>query len=448
MSDLSPVRVSTRRVSFVKQCLAAVLYPVRRPARSAAVVMLLALIGAGAWGIAVQIGASFDLRAARIAVEHAHNRQARLHLEAYRKVWPRDPDALLLAARTARRMGVFQAAEDFLDQYESVRGKDDDNLILERVLLQAQRGRLDRVRDYCEARVRDNHPDAPLVLEAEASGLMRVYRMFEADDRIQTWLKLRPDDPQALLLQGNLFDLESRSAEAVADYRKVVQLDPENEDARLRLAADLLQGHEGGEALPHLEYLQKRRPDDPPVLMRLAQCRLLLGQTDEAKKILDDVLARQPRYPEALAMRGKLARQDGNLPEAEKWLREAVAADPGAYEARYHLYLCLNDQGKEAESKEQLARLNVMDEDLKEIQEIIGGKMQQTPNDPELHYKAGMIALRSGATEEGVRWLESALELDPKYAPAHKTLALYYQQIGDPGRAAHHSELAQAAPRP
>jgi len=283
-------------------------------------------------------------------------------------------------------------------------------------------------------------------LNSMASGLIRVYRLFEADDRIKAWLTLRPDDRLALLLQGQLFDLESRSPDAVANYRKVVELDPENEDVRLRLAAGLLQGHEGNDALPHLEYLQKRRPDDPRVLMPLVQCRLLLGQTEEAKKILDGVLARQPHYPEVLAMRGKLARQDGNLSEAEKWLREAVALDPGSYEARYHLYLCLNDQGKEAESKEQLARLNVMDEDLKEIQEIIGGKKQKTPNDPEVHYKAGMIALRSGATEEGVRWLESALELDPKYAPAHRTLALYYQQIGDPGRAAHHSELAQAAP--
>jgi tetratricopeptide (TPR) repeat protein len=446
MAYNEPIETLRRLESHVKQCLAVVAYPVRRPGRTAAIVLLLAIIGAGAWAITVQIGASADLRAARADVEHAHNRQAQVHLEAYRKVWPRDPDALLLAARTARRMGAFQGAEDFLDQYESVRGKDDDNLILERVLLQAQRGRVDRVRDYCAAHVRDNQPDAPLVLEAVTAGLMRDYRVFEANDRIELWLKLRPDDPQALLVQGTLFDLESRPTEAIANYRKAVELDPDNEDARLRLAADLLQDHEGGEALPHLEYLQKRRPEDARVLVRLVQCRLLLGQTDEAKRLLDGVLARQPHNPEALAMRGKLARQDGDLAEAEKWLREAVAADPGAYEARYHLYLCLNDQGKEADAKEQLARLNVMDEDNKEIQEIIGGKMQRTPNDPELHYKAGMIALRSGATAEGVRWLESALELDPKYAPAHKTLALYYEQIGDLGRAAQHNEMGQTRP--
>ena len=348
------------------------------------------------------------------------------------------PGRLAPCGADGARAGTFDDATHYLDQYEGVRGKDDENLILERVLLQAQRGRVDRVRDYCETRVRENHPDAPLILEAEASGLMRMYRLGEAGEVLKVWLGRRPDDPEALTLRGVLHDLRGSTPEAVADFTRAVELDPDKDDARLRLTGLLLQSHEGGDALPHLEYLKKRMPDEPLIDVRTAQSRSLLGQTAEAEKVLDGVLARLPHYAEALRVRGKLAMQDGREADAEGWLREAVTRDPGASEARYQLYLCLSHQGKEVEAKAELERLNAQEEDLKEITDLVGGKMQRTPYDPALHYQAGMIATRSGNVAEGVRWMESALDLDPHYVPAHKVLAAYYGQIGDPGRAARH----------
>jgi tetratricopeptide (TPR) repeat protein len=358
-------------------------------------------------------------------------------------VWPHDPAALLLAARTARRYGEFDETESFLDAYEKVRGKDDDSLILERILLQAQRGQVDRVRDFCETRVRQNHPDSPLILEAVSAGLMRTYRLQEADDRIQAWLKLRPNDCQALLFQAILHDLHNRIPEATADYLHILELDPDNEEARLRLTGLLVQNQKGSEALPPLEYLRKRTPDDPRILVRIAQCRRLLGQPEKAKTILDGVLARYPHFPDALALRGKLAWEDRQLPEAEAWLSEAVARDPSANEVRNPLYLCLMAEGKEAEGKEVQARQIQQDQDMKDLDGLINGKMQQSPFDPTLQCRAGVIAMRSGDPKEGLRWLESALELDPNYAPAHEALADYYQRIGDPGRAARHREKAK-----
>jgi tetratricopeptide (TPR) repeat protein len=444
----SPAQVPApgSRTPSLSALFSAFSFLIRRPGRAAAIALLVLLIGFGAWMIGLQIWGYTQFHAAAVAVEHYHNREAREHLQAYMSVWPHDPAALLLAARTARRAGGFEEAQDFLDQYEKVRGKDDDALILERVLQQAQHGRVDRVHEFCEIRVRQNHPDSPLILEAVSAGLMRIYRLQEAEERIQTWLKLRPDDCQALLFEGIIYDLQSRIPEATANYLRVVNLDPDNEEARLRLTGLLVQNLKGAEALPHLEYLRKRTPDDPRVAVRIAQCRRLLAQPEEAKKILDDVLARYPHFPEALAVRGKLAMEDGNLAEAETLLREAAARDPSTAETHYHLSQCLTRQGKEAESKEVDAQLKRQEQDLKDIDELINGKMEQSRFDPALHYKAGMIAMRAGSEQEGVRWLESALELDPNYAPAHEALATYYQQIGDLGRAASHREKAVAAP--
>ena len=400
----APTDPAPRRRSRLLGLFASTL--LRRPGRTAAVAALAVLIAAGAWMLGVQAWGHLQLQATRSDVDRYHNRQARERLEGYLRVWPSDPTALLLAARIARRLGTFSEAENFLDRYEAVRGKDDGDLILERVLLQAQRGHVDQVGAFCEARIRENHPSAPLVLEAQAAGLMREFRLAEAEDRLQAWLKLRPDDCQALLLRGSLLGLR-QAPEAADDYRRVIELDPDNEEARLRLGTQLLQAHKPTEALSHLEYLRKALPDDPRVLVRVAQCRVDMGRADEARAILDGVLARWPHFPDALAARGALAKQDGQPDRAEGWLREAVARDPSAREARYHLYLCLEAEGKEAEAKEEKARLDRLEDNLNEIQQLVDGGLERAPNDPALHTRAGVLALEVGEAAEGVRWLES-----------------------------------------
>ena len=47
---------------------------------------------------------------------------------------------------------------------------------------------------------------------------------------------LAPDDLQANFLQGFVRELVGPQQEAVDNYRKVIQLDPEHHEARLRLA--------------------------------------------------------------------------------------------------------------------------------------------------------------------------------------------------------------------
>ena len=70
-------------------------------------------------------------------------------------------------------------------------------------------------------------------------------------------------------------------------------------------------------------------------------------------------------------------------------------------------------------------------------------EIQRAPHNPNLHYEAGMIALRAGAIQDALRWFESALREDPNHAPTHRALAEYYQKMGELGRAARHRDLAR-----
>jgi tetratricopeptide (TPR) repeat protein len=405
-------------------------------------VALLAVAGLGAAFAATQLWAMHHYRAARAELERYHNARARDHLAACLKVWPHDADALLLAARAARRLGEFDRADALLARYRERRGPDDEAGSLEQVFLRAERGDVDEVGSFCVHLVEQNKPAAPLALEAMAHGFLRKYRLREAALCLTQWLERRPDDAQAVLFRGLVSEQLQQRDEAVASYRRVVQLDPEHDEGRLRLCGLLLLAGRGGEAAPHLEYLLGRAIDNPMVPTYLARARLQEGRRDEARRLLDDVLARAPQYAPALAERGKLALQERDLESAAALLRRACALDPSDYQAQYQLYQCLAQRAPADEVRAQGERLKQLEADTKRIEQIATHDMQRAPHDAALHCEAGVISLRLGSVTEGVRWLQSALKEDPRYGPAHEALALFYERTGNRALAVRHRELA------
>jgi predicted Zn-dependent protease len=375
-------------------------------------------------------------------VEHYHTNEALPHLQACLSVWPRDPQTLLLAARSARRTGEFDWADHYLDQYQELRGKDDEALFIERVLVSAERGEVNSVSRFCQALVERNHPATPLILEALANGYLRRARPRDAERALEEWLKRQPDNPQALHIRGQMHDEELRTHDAITDYRRVLAIDPKMEDARLRLCESLMHLGLTNEALPHLEYLSQRRPNNPKIQVHLARCYDRIERLADAEQILTALLDRQPDYGPALAERGKLALRAGRTSEAEQWLRQAVERQPGDILAHYQFALCLEKNGKAEEAQQVRAHLVEVEGDMRRIQDISKEKMQQSPHDPDLHYELGAIALRYGLVESGLRWLHRALNEDPNHAPTHKALMEYYQSIGAFGRAAEHRRKA------
>jgi tetratricopeptide (TPR) repeat protein len=391
----------------------------------------------------IHFWAAHHLRAARECLSRYHNQEARHHLEMCARVRPEDPELLLLVARASRRMGAFDVAEEALARYEQKHGVDDD-LTLERMLFRAEHGEIELVERFFRARVEAGHPDSSLILEALVRSFIRNYRLKEAEDCVNRWLELEPDNTQAVLDRGILAEVRQMRIEAADYYRRVVELDPQHDDARLRLARILVELGQASAALPHLNYLQPRFPDDPQIAVYQARCLELLGQQSQAVETVNQVLARFPESAEALVLKGRLMMQNGQLEESEELLRRAVALDPGTYTTRYQLYTCLSQRGKMEEAKEESNRLKQLEEDMRTLEQMAGGKMQQTPHDPALHYQIAQIALRTGQVEEAVRWLQNALREDPNYVPAHQMLALYYQRIGKPILASQHREQARA----
>ncbi len=353
---------------------------------------------------------------------------------------PDDPRLLLLAGRTARRAERFEQAAKHLNAYRRLKGEN-RSLTLEWSLLRLQQGD-GSVEAYLQKRAEGGGPDAPLIWEILSQYYLDGYRLFEARDCLDRYLEQQPDDVFALLGRGLIWERLLHFPEAVRDYRRAVQAEPDNERARFRLAENLTITGPPEEAAEQYQWLRRRRAEDAAVQLGLARAWRQMGRLEEARQLLDDILRRQPQRAAALTERGRLAREAGQVQEAADWLRRAVDLVPHDREALYNLWLCLKECGPEEEARQCYKRFERADADLKRLG-FLAKEVLRQPRDPALRYEGGLLFLRNHQEEEGVRWLHQALRLDPGYRPAHQALADYYQRLGQSKTAELHRRLAQ-----
>jgi tetratricopeptide (TPR) repeat protein len=291
-------------------------------------------------------------------------------------------------------------------------------------------------------RIAAGGPNAGPAREALVAGCLARFRWADAQRLLKAWLAAEPDDPTALLLTGKLQEQRLDLNGATAAYRRVVELDPDHDEARTRLATVLVGRFYGEEALGHLEVLRRRLPGHPEVTYLWAVALGLQGRGEEAKSALDPLLEQYPNHPRALAERARYAALAGDYAGACVDLARSVRLDPGNVAARNQYAQALERAGDRAGAERETATAGRLKTDLETISQLVSGPLQNRPDDPDVPYQIAVIALRAGQPEEGLRWLRAALQVDPDYRPAHQALAAYYQAAGNPVLAARHRAAA------
>ncbi len=339
---------------------------------------------------------------------------AREQLARYLSYRPDDARARLLAARAARRLGEYYEA------YEHLRRCDGEEAEVEAALIGVQRG--EEPSAQLRERAREDDELALVILECLIQHDLDTYRLRPALHGLNHFLRLRPDDLQALLARGFVWERFLYFADALEDYRRAVELHPDSAQARRKLAETLLVAGTPGEALEQYEWLAERRPNQPEVQLGLARCRRRLGQTEEARRLLDALLRGGYEDGEALWERGQVELDDGRAAEAEGWLRKAVRARPYDRRVAYSLSRCLLAQGRREEADKVSARVAELDADVRRLEQVRQAVLER-PHDAALRCEGGRIFLRNGEREEGLRWLRLALRLDPACQAARHALA-------------------------
>ena len=333
------------------------------------VVVVLLLSGALAYQIGRFVWANHHYSAAEQALEHYDYEEASAHLDKYLTVHPTESQGLLLAAQTSRRRGEFADAERRL-RLAQQHGAAPEAMNTERQLLRIQTGDLTdapQLATFCEAHV--GEPSGALALEVLIEGSLTAFNLSLTKWAVDLWLEHRPttaDQVQGLVWRGRLNEFVQNFPQALADFQRAVELDPDSRQARLRLVAALIR-EEPREAVPHLEWMRRRRPDDPEVLFLTARLRRNLGQPEEAGKLLDELLVSTPNKFPALVERGRVAMDLNHPDEAELWLRRALEVAPGQREVLLALGDCMRQSGRLDEAKQYQDKVQEIDAHLKQV---------------------------------------------------------------------------------
>ncbi|HTU20188.1 MAG TPA: tetratricopeptide repeat protein [Gemmataceae bacterium] len=387
----------------------------------------------------------FHWHEAKACLAQARPQDARRHLQACLRVWPNRVAIHLLAARAARQAGAFDEAEHHFAAIRRLQPKESDDVLLEWALQCAAQGDLAPVESYLRPRMRHGAEEGPLVCEALAEGYLRNYRGPEALTVLDVWQEQHPDHPRLLTLRGDVWRHAEALGKAAECYQRVLELDPERDDARHWLALCLLDGGRAAEALPHWEQLRGRHPEDVETLVHLARCQYQLGQSDRARRLLEDVLIRHPDHVVALRSLGDILFQDNRLTEAERVVCRALAVAPWDYKSNDLLARILQQQGRSVEAESFREKTRRLEARWKQFRKA-ARDMADRPHDPALQCEAAAALLDLGYDDLSLRWLLNAVHIEPQCRRGHELLARWYEKHQDAERADYHREQARALP--
>ncbi|MER7244399.1 tetratricopeptide repeat protein [Kribbella sp. NPDC000426] len=254
-------------------------------------------------------------------------------------------------------------------------------------------------------------------LYADAGDLKRALRCYEQA------MELEPDYPDLRVLQADaLVKLhDSPAARAVLDEALAVK--PDDESARFKRYQVLWEAERIAESVRDLELLA----ESPDVLAARGEALRLQGRYDEALALLNRVLSDEPGHQSALATTGTVRLAQGDLDGARSALEQAVAANPAEPYAQGRLADLDFTYG---DAERALSRLKVQLEDQpdpglrgvyvdvltklerwEEAESCIESALWDDADNPLFVARLGWVLLETDRTEEGMRNLQRAVDL-------------------------------------
>jgi tetratricopeptide (TPR) repeat protein len=279
-----------------------------------------------------------------------------------------------------------------------------------------------------------------------------------------------PDDLPTLLALGHLYIAGAKYVKAIETFNTAILIHPDNFHADDDCLDELIVDGQLHEAAEQLETLIEAQPDRADLLVKYADVLSMLGATAEAVSRYEDAIRICPGFLDAtiklgtcylqmsdeylaaqqfnraveindqivdayigLAIAQKLA---GNVSGALLTLSLAAAIDANSslLLAETATLQFKTDSVVNPESHNENSSINLIENDsINLIEDVISIHQRQIthrPQNPDLHYRLGVLMMSVGKLNEAVKLLQTALELNPTYARARSKLAVCLFETG------------------
>jgi tetratricopeptide (TPR) repeat protein len=245
----------------------------------------------------------------------------------------------------------------------------------------------------------------------DAESLLQKQQYSQAEEKLQAQKSAQEKNPQFWFDLGFAQSHQSKTDDAVAAYRKAVELAPDWFEANLNLGVDLARSGNSAAALPVLRHTVELKPTSGGQ-QALAHAWVSLAQAAEdsdpksAAAAYDKAAELNPADVELIARAGSLLQKSGDAKGAEQ--RYQKAAEAGNAAAMAQLVDLLMAQKRYADADAWLHKY-----------------AEQNPQDTRARVQLGRLLAAEGKTDEAIAALQP-LNGDGASPEAARTLGELY----------------------
>jgi cellulose synthase operon protein C len=238
-------------------------------------------------------------------------------------------------------------------------------------------------------------------------------------------LAASPKLGEAWTLKGDLLFADSKRDEALAAYRKAIEVSPYDLEPRGALVALLLDEGKQDEAVKQVAAMSAISPDHPETLYFQGLMAYRAGNFAKARELMQKQLARSPENLPGLVLSAAVAYKLKSYEQAEANLVKALRIDPNQGFARRALIATYLQTARPGKALEALRPV-----------------VSQIDRNPDMLALAGKVYMQNGDLAEAERYFEKSTALDPKKTDTRVAAALTRLAQGDSGPAFRSLEAA------
>ncbi len=257
-----------------------------------------------------------------------------------------------------------------------------------------------------------------------------------------------PDDLSILLTLAHLYTVISDYRQAIDTFSTAILIQPDNFSPENDEIDTLIEAGHFNEALDLIENTLEQYPDRPDLLLRRASVLTSLGQDEEALDQFNYTVSVCPHFLDANIRLGSHYLRLGKPASAASQFTRAALINDRLVDAYIGLATAQKLSNNSSESMTTLSLAAAIDAngpilfshaacmqcnpclsgfEGPPIEAIIKSQtelLKMRPQNPELHYRLGILFMSLGRISESIELFKRALAINPTFAAARNKLAI------------------------